>query len=446
MTRLQDIKNRFLPRTLFGRSLMIIVVPVLLMQMIVAFVFIDRHWGSMSDKLVLALSGEIAMLTDQIKKAQTAEEIDRITTDAVRHLEIRVEMESPQETRKPTRRSDSLTWYSLENKLQRYLRERLSESFTILTYPEERWFEVAVNLEDGRKVSFFCYKYRLMGAATVMFIVWLIASSIALMAVAVIFMRNQIRPIRRLAVAAEKLGKGQDVPSFKQEGAREVRQAAQAFLDMRDRIRRQIEQRTAMLAGVSHDLRTPLTRMRLQLTLLKDSPARENLQQDLEEMERMLEGYLTFVRGEGGEDTVMTDLAGPIARIAANAGRQGYKVIVAEDSARRMIRIRPIAFERALANVVNNACKYAKNVWVAVEGDVNAVEIIVDDDGPGIPAAQRDEVFRPFYRLEKSRNPKTGGLGLGLAIAQDTIHAHGGEVLLKDSPKGGLRVVVRVPA
>lgn len=446
MTRLQDIKNRFLPRTLYGRSLMIIVVPVLLMQMIVAFVFIDRHWGSMSDKLVLALSGEIAMLADQIKKAQTADEINRIATDAVRHLEIRVEMETPQEARKPMRRPASLTWYSLENKLQRYLRERLSEPFTILTYPGERWFEVAVNLEDGRKISFLCYKYRLMGAATVMFIVWLIGSSIALMAIAVIFMRNQIRPIRRLAVAAEKLGRGQDVPNFKREGAWEVRQAAQAFLDMRDRIRRQIEQRTAMLAGVSHDLRTPLTRMRLQLAMLKDTPARENLQQDLEEMERMLEGYLTFVRGEGAEDSVMTDLSGPINRIAANAGRQGYRVEVAEDSTRRMIRIRPMAFERALANVVSNACKYAKNVWVTVEGDADAIEIIVDDDGPGIPAEQRDEVFRPFYRLEKSRNPKTGGLGLGLAIAQDIIHAHGGEVLLEDSPKGGLRVVIRLPA
>lgn len=440
----KDIRKNLLPRSLYGRSLMIIVVPILLMQMIVAYIFIDRHWGSMSDKLVFALSGEISMITDQIKLARSPAEIDRIIKHANNGLGLRISIEPPGRINRTHRLPTNLIWYSAEKKLQRALQDRLSEPFTITPYPSYRWFEVDISLDSKRMLKYICYNNRLISPTTYIFLLWLMGSSIILMAVAVIFMRNQIRPIYRLAITAEKLGKGQDVANFKLEGAREVRQAARAFLDMRDRIRRQIEQRTAMLAGVSHDLRTPLTRMKLQLAMMKTTPEGDNLRQDLEDMERMLEGYLTFARGEGNEATEMTDIKSILERIVNNARRQGYDVQM-HDADSLTLQIRPVAVERALANIINNACKYAKHVWVTAHEQGEAVEIFVDDDGPGIPAAQRDEVFKPFYRLEKSRNPKTGGVGLGLSIAQDIVHSHGGEIFLEDSNRGGLRAVIRLP-
>lgn len=441
---LKTLKQKILPRTLYGRSLMIIVVPILLLQLIVAYVFIDRHWDSMSDKLVFALAGEIRMITDQIKQAKSPEEILGIIRQASQNLDLAVTIETGRAAKLRPGASVGLAWYSVEGKLQRALAAKLPDPFTITAFPEEKQFDVSVRIEGPRLVKYRAFERRLTSPTTYIFILWLIGSSVILMAIAVIFMRNQIRPIHRLAIAAEKLGKGQDVADFKPGGAREVRKAARAFLDMRDRIRRQIEQRTAMLAGVSHDLRTPLTRMKLQLAMGKATPENDNLRQDLEEMEKMLEGYLTFARGEGNEPTERVDMKVVLERLVSNAKRQGAN-IEGSFTGQLMLRARPIAIERALANIVSNACKYAKHVWVSANEHPEAVEIFVDDDGPGIPKDQRDEVFRPFYRLEKSRNPKTGGVGLGLSIAQDIVHSHGGEILLEESARGGLRAVVRLP-
>jgi len=440
----KNIKQKILPRTLYGRSLMIIVVPILLMQTIVAYIFIDRNWDSMSDKLVYALTGEINMIANQVKQAPAQEDIDKIIRQAEASLALKISVESPKKPGAASRQPVNLIWSHTENKLQNALKARIHEPFTITPYPRERLFEVDILLDSRRALKFVCRNNRLTSPTTYIFLLWLVGSSIILMATAVIFMRNQIRPIRRLAIAAEKLGKGQDVADFKPEGAREVRQAARAFLDMRDRIRRQIEQRTAMLAGVSHDLRTPLTRMKLQLALIKNLPESWNLRQDLEEMEKMLEGYLTFARGEGNEATEMTDLKSVLDRIVGNSRRLGYDV-QAGHAGSLMVRIRPMAVERALSNIVGNACKYARHVWVTAQEQPEAVEIFVDDDGPGIPQGQRDEVFKPFYRLEKSRNQKTGGVGLGLSIAQDIVHSHGGEISLEKSSRGGLRAVIRLP-
>ncbi len=440
----KTIKQRILPRSLYGRSLMIIVVPIFLMQMIVAYIFIDRHWESMSDKLVADLSGEIRLVVNEIKQARSPEEAGRVVKQASANLDLTVTIEDKRKAARRPTLSEGLAWYSVERKLQSSLTNSLADAFTITTHPKDGWFEVNVQIDNHRIIKFLCYNRRLISPTTYIFILWLIGSSIVLMLVAVIFMRNQIRPIHRLALAAEKLSKGQDVTHFKFEGAYEVRKAARAFFDIFARIRRNIEQRTAMLAGVSHDLRTPLTRMKLQLAMIKKSPENDNLRQDLDEMEKMLEGYLTFARGEGNEPTETVDMKTVLERITGNARRQGWKVETSYEG-QSMLRVRPVAIERALANIVSNACKYAKHVWVSLQEQPEALEIFVDDDGPGIPQDQRDEVFKPFYRLEKSRNPKTGGVGLGLSIAQDIVHGHGGEIFLEESKRGGLRVVVRLP-
>ncbi len=442
--RWKTIKQKVLPRSLYGRSLMIIVVPIMLIQIIVAYIFISQPWERVSNALVSSLSGEIRMVIGEIRMAPTNADVQKIIDMAGQNLGLQISIEGKREAARHAIFFDGITWYSVETKLQKYLQRTLSEPFTIVDHPKQRQFEVDVQIDHHRVVRFLSSDDRLMDPRMYIFILWLIGSSVFLMAVAVIFMRNQIRPIHRLALAAEKLGKGQDLATFKVEGAREVRQAGRAFLDMRDRIRRQIDQRTAMLAGVSHDLRTPLTRMKLQLAMQKDSAGSDELRQDLDEMEKMLEGYLAFARGSGNEPTELVDMRSVLARIAANARRQGAD-ITENYVDHAPLRARPVAIERALGNIVSNACKYATHVRIGLTTEPEAVEITVDDDGPGIPVEQHAEVFKPFYRLEKSRNQKTGGVGLGLSIAQDIIHAHGGEVSLADSDMGGLRVIVRLP-
>lgn len=441
------LKQRLLPRTLFGRSLMIIATPILLLQLIVSFIFFDRHWDSMSSRLVYGVAGEISMLTTQLQHAEDETERADIIAAAARNLNIDIHITETDESVLARKSHDfeKLYWFSIDKKLQESLQRRLTEDFVISSSEIEKKFNVVVRLNGQEMVTFMCAMRRLTSVTTYVFILWLIGSAVVLFAIAIVFMRNQIRPIRRLAVAAEKFGKGQDVPDFKPVGASEVRQASRAFLEMKDRLKRQIEQRTAMLAGVSHDLRTPLTRMKLQLAMAPQDPETDNLRQDIEEMERMLEGYLTFAKGEGTEDIEMTDLREMLDRIIAKARRQNGDI---DDKLadRLMIRLRPMAVERAISNVISNACKYAPKVWVNAYEQSDMIVITVDDNGPGIAEELREDVFRPFYRIEKSRNKATGGLGLGLAIARDVIHAHGGEIFMESSNQGGLRVVIRLPS
>ncbi|MDY0009677.1 MAG: ATP-binding protein [Bdellovibrionales bacterium] len=444
---LTTLKQKLLPSTLFGRSLMIIATPILLLQLIVSFVFFDRHWDSMSSRLVYAIAGEVSMLTTQIREADGDAAREAIIADAAKSLELQIHIEDldPKALQESASPFEKFYWFSIGGKLDAALDRRLTQAFQVHDYADDsRRFQIVVQLDDKRMAVFLCPERRLNSSTTYIFILWLIGSAIVLFGIAIIFMRNQIRPIRRLAIAAEKFGKGQDVPDFKPVGAREVRQASRAFLDMRDRLKRQIEQRTAMLAGVSHDLRTPLTRMKLQLAMAGDDEMAAHLRQDIDEMEKMLEAYLDFAKGESSEAPEMTDLGSILDRIIGRAQRHG-DAVQAQVADKLMIRLRPVATERALANIVGNACKYGTNVWVNAYEQSNAIEIVIDDDGPGIPENLREDVFRPFFRIEKSRNKKTGGIGLGLSIARDIIHAHGGEIFLENSNRGGLRVVVRLP-
>jgi two-component system osmolarity sensor histidine kinase EnvZ len=259
-----------------------------------------------------------------------------------------------------------------------------------------------------------------------------------------IFMRNQIRPIRRLAMAADALGKGRDVEVFRIQGATEVRQAATAFNRMRERLQRQVSQRTEMLAGVSHDLRTPLTRMKLQLALLGDAPSAQELKADVAEMERMVEGYLAFARGEGSEPVAQTNLRDLVEDVVAAARRAGNMVDFTAEGA-LTLSVRKEGLRRCIANLVSNATQYGTRAVVSAIRKPDFIELTVDDDGPGIPEKMHETVFRPFSRLDQSRNVETGGVGLGLTIARDMAHAHGGDIALGNSPLGGLRARIRLP-
>lgn len=446
-----QLRHRFLPRTLFGRSLLIITLPMVLLQLIVAIIFFDRIWDGTSQRVVGALAGEISYIKEQMIAAPNDAARIKIATQASHNLGMTVEFKTDISTidahsKDPFARH---SWFSPGAILKEELDRRLDAPFVLRPYEKEKWFVIEVEYAPGKIFSVLSHERRLLSSTTYIFFLWLIGGAFVLSSVSMLFMRNQIRPILRLAIAAEKFGKGQDVVDFRPIGATEVRAAAHAFLQMRDRLRRQIEQRTLMLAGVSHDLRTPLTRMKLQLALMPKNGDREHLEQDISEMEKMVEGYLAFAKGAGDEPTSITDIAALMTRIAANAGREGYSVSTVLPRAPALsVRARPIAIERALTNLVGNACRFGKNVRISgsINNENTEILITIDDDGPGIPIEEREDVFKPFYRVEKSRNKKTGGVGLGLSITQDIILGHGGDITLTDSSLGGLRVIVRLPA
>jgi len=436
----------FLPRTLMGRSLLILVTPLFVVQVITVYIFFDRHWQKMGDRQAFSIAGEIGYIADQMDEAGVTEVPQRLSALMGENLELATDFKAG-ETLRDVLRKNHDPFQSREDFITQTLAHALvaqvDRPFFVSVDRDEKWVTVQVQLKKGVLVVALPER-RIFSSSGYIVLLWMAGSSVILLVIAVFFMRNQVRPIRRLAIAAERFGKGRDVPFFKVEGAREVRQAARAFIDMKDRLRRQIQQRTAMLAGVSHDLRTPLTRMKLQLELMGDTPDTKDLKTDIADMERMIEAYLQFARGEAGEEPVRTSLNDLIFRVAHGASREGEEVYF-EAKQDVSLLLRPVAFERCLTNLVTNALKYGHHAWIDVRKVGEMIEITVDDDGPGIPETLYEDVFKPFYRGESSRNSKTGGVGLGLPIAQDIVLAHGGQIWLDKSPKGGLRVLVDLP-
>jgi two-component system osmolarity sensor histidine kinase EnvZ len=433
--------KRLLPRSLYGRSLIIIILPLVLAQLLATWIFYDRHWDTVQRRLASAVAGDIALTLEAMRYADNPAEFDALfarTTDATELYY----MFRPGETLPQGVRASGGS--AIEEQLRVAIEERVRRPFQIDAEFDPRDILISIELPEG-VMQVAAPRKRLFTPTTYIFVLWMAGSSLVLLAVASLFMRNQVRAVRRLAEAAESFGKGHDVPTFKLEGATEVRQAAAAFLKMRDRIKRQITQRTEMLAGVSHDLRTPLTRMRLAFELLgQDDPAVGELRTDVLAMERMVEGYLDFARGEGPEQPRETDLALLIEEAAAEVRRDGADISLALPE-EHVLSLRPDAMRRCLGNLLGNARRYGSHIWVTALVSASGTDVLVDDDGPGIPPSERENVFRPFFRLDASRNPQTGGVGLGLTIARDVARGHGGDLALEESPQGGLRVRLRLP-
>ena len=445
----RKLYKKYMPQTLLGRSLLIVITPIILIQALSTFLFFDRHWSKMTTRLAYAVAGEVTWISDQIEKNPSPKRIGQLTNDASKYLSMVIDYEPGKDIPEDAGNTQEkwMGWEALIGEtLIREMDKVIGRPYTIDVDFDEKWVEVRVKLKGGL-LSVSLPQRRLYSSSSYIFLLWVYSISLVLLIIAVLFMRNQIRPIRRLAIAAERFGKGRDVADFKIEGAREVRQAAQAFLDMRTRIQRQISQRTEMLAGVSHDLRTPLTRLRLQLAMLGDTPDTEAMKSDIKDMENMIDGYLNFVRGEGRENTQVTDLGDLLNEVVFSAKRQGCDVHLEMEARIPKIVLRPSAIKRCLSNIISNANKYAQTIWVTLrEDDDNMhVEIIIEDDGPGIPEDQFEAVFRPFYRVDTSRNMETGGVGLGLPIAMDIVHAHGGKIWLSKSKHGGLAVHMNLP-
>ena len=427
-----------LPRGLFARALLIIVVPLVGVQVVSGIIFYDRHWAKVSSHRANSLAGEIAMIIDVTRSGSSGDA--SVILRSARNMDIRVNFESGTTLAIPDYEPRGF----LERTLAKSLRDIVNRPFFMRPdIPADRII-VSVQL-SGEVIRVSANIERLISSTTKIFILWMTGSSIVLFALATVFMAKQISPIRRLARAADNFGKGRDVPDFKPTGAVEVRQAAAAFLAMRDRIKLQIEQRTEMLAGVSHDLRTPLTRMKLQLAMLGDHPDVGDLTIDVQEMERMVDGFLDFAQGEGGEEVRPTDIAVALDHAVRASSRDGDAQVELDVEDGIEIPLRRDAFRRCVTNLVGNAMRFGSRVVVAARRSSDIVEITVDDDGPGIPPGRRDEAFRPFVRLDHSRNLDHGGSGLGLAIARDIARSHGGELELLDGPLGGLRARLRLP-
>ena len=431
--------KRMLPRSLLARSLLIIVIPLILLQVVSGLIFWETHWDKILLRLARGVAGDIATIVRLLPAERQGTEYERLKWTVSGTLQMDIRFEKDAILKSTTTVGEGL----MEETLIKAMNDFVNRPFALTPRVNDDQVLVQVQLPDG-VLHVRTPRKRLFSSSAAVFVLWMVGTSLILFAVATVFMRNQVKPIRRLAVAADAFGKGRDVADFKAEGAREVRQAASAFLAMRERIRRQIAQRTDMLSGVSHDLRTPLTRMKLQLAMLPDGPDKQELSADVEEMEHMLEGYLAFARGEGGEKPVSTELNAIVDEVAAGAAKRGA-VVDHHVEGSLTVTARPNALKRAITNLAENAARYGTHVRInaGVRGD--AVEIIIDDDGPGIPPERRDDMFRPFARGDVSRNPTTGGVGLGLTIARDMVRSHGGDITLEDSPLGGLRARLRLP-
>jgi len=430
-----------LPKGLYARALIIIIAPMVLLQSVITFVFLERHWETVTRRLSTATVQSVAMLIDVYKSYPQDSDYKTLVKLANDDLGLRVKIvpndELPQMRSKPF-------FDLLDRTLSDEIKRQIGKPFWIDTVGTSDFVDIRIKL-DTAVMHVLARRSQTYASNSHIFLLWMLGTSLVLLTVAILFLRNQIKPILRLAEAAESLGKGRPTPpDFRPRGAREVRQAAQAFIEMRDRIERHVEQRTTMLAGVSHDLRTVLTRFKLQLAMFEESPELDAMHADVDEMKAMLEDYVAFAKGDSGEEIVRTDIADVLSEVRSQThGRNEVRVDMKESPL--VVPLRRHAFKRAIANLVNNAARFADHVAVSAGKENGSLVIEVEDDGPGIPEAEREQVFRPFYRVDDARNQDAGSTGLGLAIARDIARIHGGDITLGESRLGGLKAILTVP-
>lgn len=430
-----------MPKGLYARSLLIVILPMVILQSAVALVFMERHWQMVTFRLSNAVTQDIAALIDIYRDFHGLDPDNaKLEEIARRRLALDAEILPPG----PLPPALPKPFFSLVDRaMSSEIEKQIALPFWIDTVGQSDFIEVRVDMGDAilRVVARRSQAY---ASNTHIFIIWMVGTALVLITVAILFLRNQIRPILALADAAEEFGKGREI-EFRPRGAREVRRAAFAFLEMKRRIERAIEGRTTMLNGVSHDLRTILTRFRLSLALLSDEDETAELIADVDEMQRMLEAYLAFARGDIGEIAAPTDIPALLDQLRSEAERLGRPAEMFY-AGEPIVTVRPDAFKRCLSNLVVNAARHGSKIRIEGSCDAKFLQIHIDDDGPGIAPEAREDVFRPFVRLDEARNQDEGGAGLGLSIARDIARSHGGDIFLSTSPLGGLRATVRAPA
>lgn len=428
------------PKSLFGRMLAIILVPIILVQIISVYIFYERHWDWVSRHMSKSLAEDLGLLIDELGNTPSNDQRALSASRARQYFDI-IFYWLDKGILKPNQSFD-LRFKNFRAALQ----TRIKEPFYLSTIENSSQFYVDIQLANGI-VRMNIDNKRLFVPTGITFIMWSIGSSIILFSIAIIFLRRQVRPIIRLANAARQIGFGREVSNYNIEGATEIRLAGRAFQAMRHRINKQISERTSLLAGVSHDLKTPLTRMRLQLEMLdSNQDIKTDFENELLELENMIDGYLEFTRNDREEEMVDASLFKLLQQAAKSSDPDGNYILIAPPQERLPVfPIQVQSIRRALINLLTNSIRYAGKTNVQIQIFDDHTEIIIDDNGPGIPRDKREEVVLPFTRLENSRNIKTGGTGLGLSIAKNAALSHGGELILEDSPQGGLRVRFLLP-
>jgi two-component system osmolarity sensor histidine kinase EnvZ len=438
--RFTDWLHARMPKGLYARALLIVILPVVLLQSAVAYVFMERHWEVVTYRLSAAVARQTAAIVDVYRTFP--DDAGHSQLRRIAALDLNMELSILPKEPLPAPVSKHSLFALLDKALNRELSRKLMQPYWINTSLPGNLIEIRVALDDAT-LQILVTRTHAYASNSYIFFMWMAIASIIILAIATSFLRNQIKPILRLALAAEEFGKGRDV-QFSPRGAREVRQAGAAFLEMKRRVERAIEQRTTMLNGVSHDLRTIITRFKLSLALMSESNEAREMRKDVDEMERMVEAYLAFARGDGGEATAPTDMRAVLEELKADSERRGIAVAMKVEGD-PLLSARPAAIKRLLANLVGNAQRYGQKLEFSIINDGESMVVHIDDDGPGIPVERREDAFRPFYRLDESRNQDNGNSGLGLAIARDIARSHGGDITLDRSPLGGLRATVTLP-
>ena len=442
--KLLQILAELLPKGLYARALLIIITPIVVLEGVIAFAFMERHWQAVTRRLSESTARDIAALIDVYDELPQKENPQRIIDLARDRLGLQMEVLPSADLPPP---GPKPFFALLDRALSNELRRHVQMPFWIDTVGETKNVEIRVKHNDA-VLRFVATRSQTYASNSHIFLLWMVGTSVILLTVAILFLRNQIRPILRLADAADAFGKGRTISDdFRPRGAREVRQAAVAFLQMRDRITTHVDQRTTMLAGVSHDLRTVLTRFKLELALLGDTTDTRALASDVNEMQHMLEDYLAFAKGDGGEEAKPTNLRELLLEIYEESQMYGANIDLKMRKSKGdlILPLKRQALKRAITNLVSNAARFGNQIVIRAATEGQWVRIEVDDNGPGIPASERENVFRPFYRLDHARNQDDGNSGLGLAIARDIAKSHGGEIALGQSSMGGLRAIISLP-
>ena len=433
---LNNFIKKILPKRLFYRSLLIVAAPIILLQIIITIVFFDSLWIKANKGMTRSLVSEVKTLFEiyESDKANKEEILDIYNKNFDFVVRVKENEIFPSEI--PER------WYSpMDRSLRRELKSAFPNSYWFDTTSYKETVYLKIKYKNGFLQIFFP-KDKIAPSSARIFALWITFPGLLLIFIAIVFLKNQTRPIINLAKAAEKFGKGEFIKEFRPSGAREIRQAAYEFDKMRKRITIHLNQRSEMLSGISHDLRTPLTRLKLQLALLKQQDLAKKMGDDIDEMEKMLNEYLEFSRHQKNEETESVKINDIIEEVVKKYESKKINTSVNENL---KINIRPNSIKRCLSNLIDNGLSYGGMVSISSNKIENNLSITVDDDGPGIEKKEYQNVMKPFYRIDKSRGQNKSGVGLGLSIANDIIRSHGGSISLDKSPLNGLRVMISLP-
>ena len=442
---IRTIFARITPKGLYARALIIIITPIVLLEGVVAFVFMERHWQAVTRRLSEATARDIAALIEVYKTYPGINDYSNLIDLARDQMNLSLRVLPPEKLPAPKPKP---FFALLDRTLSNEIRKKIKHPFWIDTVGQSRHVEIRVKL-DNAVLRFIALRSQTFASNSHIFLLWMVGTSVVLLSVAILFLSNQIKPILRLSEAAEAFGMGRPAPEdFRPRGAREVRQAAQAFIEMRDRIAMHVEQRTIMLAGVSHDLRTVLTRFKLELAMRADNPEFDAMRSDVSEMQDMLEDYLAFSKGDSGEAATPINMRELLEEIHEDSRQFDIPIELTMRKRRKdlVLTVKRNALKRALMNLISNAARFGTRITITMARQGKWLDIAVEDNGPGIPEQSREEVLTPFLRLDHARNQDKGNTGLGLSIARDIARSHGGDIILEESPElGGLKAILRLP-